>query len=279
MIRSWIREQFRCFLYRRTKPLDLATLSRPAIIFSPHQDDETLACGGTIIKKKAANASIQIVYLTDGSNSHPEFSQHTTPDKLKQIRKKEALSAAEILGVPAQDIKFLDFRDGSLFQDYEEAIKRVAQILQNQQPDEIFIPYRHDQNPDHLATRDIVRASLRKLQKMVTVYEYPIWIWHLWPWTNPLLTKIGSHRQIITNHLRAGFGLRLLNDFRHSVYIEDVLNQKQAALAEHKTQMTRFVDDPNWLTLKDVSAGEWLVCFFQQIELFHRYNVREDGYK
>jgi LmbE family N-acetylglucosaminyl deacetylase len=43
------------------------------VVFSPHPDDETLGCGSTIIKKKRLGADVTIVFMTDGSKSHPHF--------------------------------------------------------------------------------------------------------------------------------------------------------------------------------------------------------------
>ncbi len=40
---------------------------RSALVFSPHPDDESLGCGGTIIKKKSLGARVKLVHMTDGS--------------------------------------------------------------------------------------------------------------------------------------------------------------------------------------------------------------------
>jgi len=50
--------------------LDEKDLGCTATVFSPHPDDETLGCGGTIIKKKRAGAEVKIFYMTDGRKSH-----------------------------------------------------------------------------------------------------------------------------------------------------------------------------------------------------------------
>ena len=71
--------------------------------------------------------------------------------------------------------------------------------------------------------------------------------------------------------LTAWGGWRLLRDGNYVAAIDDVLAQKRAALYEHKTQMTRYLDDARWLTLGDVSGGEFLAYFLQTHEVFQRY--------
>ncbi|MGQ0571076.1 MAG: hypothetical protein ACT4P5_16365, partial [Armatimonadota bacterium] len=65
-------------------------------------------------------------------------------------------------------------------------------------------------------------------------------------------------------------GARLLHEFTCAVDISDVLERKQIALAQHRSQMSRLVPDPAWRTLGDVDGGEFLRCFFQPREIFRR---------
>lgn len=44
----------------------MAINQRSAIVFSPHQDDETLGCGGMIALRRAQNIPVSVVFLTDG---------------------------------------------------------------------------------------------------------------------------------------------------------------------------------------------------------------------
>jgi hypothetical protein len=65
MSKTFFRTQL-CQLYsramlRNTRELGENDLGRSSIIFSPHQDDETLGCGGTIIRKKRVGADVKIV--------------------------------------------------------------------------------------------------------------------------------------------------------------------------------------------------------------------------
>jgi LmbE family N-acetylglucosaminyl deacetylase len=253
---------------RVIRELDENDLGRNAIVFSPHPDDETLGCGGTIIKKKRTGAEVKIFFMTDGRKSHPHL---ISENKLKFIRAREALAASRILGLEENDVAFLEYEDGELSKNRDLAIHKVREILLLQQPDEIFIPYHKEPSmwsEDHLATNRIVLSALQMCKRNAIIYEYPTWFWYYQPWVS---LPMGTPKEILSALKQSLVsGLSLLKDFRCSVYIEDVLELKQTALNQHKSQMTRLVSDSRWQTLGDISNGEFLECFFQQHEIFHQ---------
>jgi hypothetical protein len=110
---------------------------------------------------------------------------------------------------------------------------------------------------------------LQKHGKRVTVFEYPIWSWCQWPFVGVALR--GGTDGVKALMTTLAFPFRLLQDTTCRLYIGDVLGIKRAALEQHRSQMTRFVPDPNWRTLGDVSDGDFLACFFQEHEYFRRY--------
>jgi LmbE family N-acetylglucosaminyl deacetylase len=236
------------------------------MIFSPHPDDETLGCGGTIIRKRQEGAAIQIVLMTDGSHSHDRF---IPQEQLKTLRQQEAIQAAQCLGVTSENVIFLDFRDGELASQAEIAAEQVYQLLSQNKPQQVFIPYVRETHPDHLATNKIVLAALKNYPQEVAVYEYPVWYWHHFPWTE-LWGDRPLQKAYLKASIKARLGWQLLQEFNYRVEIESVKAKKQLALTQHQTQMERLVNDPQWGLLRDVSHGEWLECFFQSQEIFRR---------
>jgi LmbE family N-acetylglucosaminyl deacetylase len=79
------------------------------------------------------------------------------------------------------------------------------------------------------------------------------------------------------NSLLSFFGVRALVDLKYSVHIGDVLEEKRAALAEHKSQMEHLIPDARWVTLRQLSYGEFLACFYQDREFFRRYDFQGPG--
>jgi LmbE family N-acetylglucosaminyl deacetylase len=264
-----VRKFYQYWLNSLNKEIDERELDKSAIVFAPHQDDETLGCGGTIIRKKQAGANLQIVFMTDGCQSHAHL---MAENELRSTRAKEAVAAAQVLGVDQNDVLFLEFRDGTLAQNQKQAKEKVKEIILRYQPEEIFIPYARDGVPDHDTTNKIVISALKIGGIKAVIYEYPIWFWRQWPWTN-----LGNSKQeiltVLKKSLNSGLGLSFLTNFRFSVNIKANLNLKRAALAQHKSQMTQLIPNSNWLTLEDVANGEFLACFFQDYEFFRRYTI------
>jgi LmbE family N-acetylglucosaminyl deacetylase len=267
-----VSQLYRKILINNCSEYDREDLQRPAIVFSPHFDDETLGCGGIIFKKKQAGADVKIVFMTDGSKSHKHL---ISEDELKAIRKNEGLACAQSLGLERNDVFCLNLEETRLKDLEDVAIAQVKQLISEHKPEEIFIPYYKEPllwSEDHLATTKIVKSALPSYSKDLTIYEYPIWFWFHWPWVELLARKEPLRSVILKNTLDYRFGLRLLQDFKCSVYIGDILDNKRAALAQHKSQMTRLLPESNWAILSDVSNGEFLNAFFQEHEIFYRYH-------
>lgn len=150
---------------------------KKVLIFAPHPDDETLGCGGTIAKRISEGYEVLIVIMTDGRHAF----QHVlgidfdpTPDELKEIRKEEVKRATKILGVPEEDLIFLDFVDGSLESNKEKVEEKVTEIISKNCPVEVYFPYKKDCNPDHGAAYQILKNSIRKLGIFTLAYQYSI---------------------------------------------------------------------------------------------------------
>ncbi|MDJ0732908.1 MAG: PIG-L family deacetylase [Nostocaceae cyanobacterium] len=269
-----VRHFYRNLIYRTGIEYNQKNLERSTIFFAPHQDDETLGCGGTIIRKKQAGADVKIVFMTDGSQSHAHL---MPPNQLKLIRAKEAIAAAKKMGVSEEDVIFLEVKDGTLEQNFDSTMEKVTEIFFKFLPEEIFIPYSQDGVSDHNATNQIVLSALKGCQASVTIYEYPVWYWNHLPWTSfgGAWTNLGGSPKKILSDLKNSViaDFNLLYKFKYFVDIEQVLTTKIAAINEHKSQMTQLNNHPKWLTLGDVSNGEFIECFLQKKEIFYRYHL------
>ena len=153
---------------------DIARMGEfPCIIFAPHQDDETLGCAGIIQKKVKSRQKVYIVWITDGRNtfSIPRgITKDPVPEEVKFIRRHEAMQAAELFGVPRQNLIFLNYEDGYLSTYEKEARFPIKTILSKIKPAEVFIPW--DPLGDHGTAKRIVLYCLSALKMNPIVYEY-----------------------------------------------------------------------------------------------------------
>ncbi len=67
--RVWLGRFHNMIMSHTACELSEKELAGSTLVFAPHQDDETLGCGGTIIKKNRLGAKVTIVFLTDGRKS------------------------------------------------------------------------------------------------------------------------------------------------------------------------------------------------------------------
>ncbi|MCC6422623.1 MAG: PIG-L family deacetylase [Phycisphaerales bacterium] len=163
----------------------------PVLVIAPHQDDETLGCGGLIAMKRDLGVPVSVIFLTDGSNSHsdrPDLGAFTS-DQLINTRQHEAVRALEILGLPRSDIHFLNAPDGKLDEltglDKQTLVDRLAAIMSRHKTLEVYVPHRKDRHKDHEAVWDLVHDALAQADVEHELYQYLIWM----PWRSPIFWK------------------------------------------------------------------------------------------
>jgi len=271
LARSLVRDPLLRRMALRAGRPETEPTSDSAVVFAPHPDDETLACGGVVARKVGKGARVRVVVLTDGSLS-PRPS--VAPDRLAAARAAEAVEAAAVLGVPGDDVTLLGFPDGRLGEHADEAIARVSELLRGWRPREVYVPHGSDPQTDHRAAHRVVLAALSALGHGTVVFEYPVWLWYGWPWVRRSPGSWRSAARILGLSVYA-LGLLVLH-FRWVVDVGATLDVKRRALARHRTQMEAFGDDPSWPTLGHLSDGDFLACFFRGHEVFRR-RVVEGG--
>lgn len=240
-------------------------LCKSAVIVAPHQDDEVLGCGGTIARKIEERAEVHLVFMTDGATSHCRFIPSA---ELVRIRRGEAIEAARILGVPESHITFLDYPDGRLHTARQVATNRIAELLTDIYPEEVFVPYRFDGTSDHESTYAIVTDAIRCYNIPIRVLEYPVWFWNHWPWVPLPLYPSRQMLSALRRSLRFGLGRTARQTFTHGVDIRGVIEKKRKALAAHRSQVIRLNGDPSWPILGDVSDGQFIECMTGDYEVF-----------
>ncbi len=231
--------------------------SKPALVFVPHPDDETLGCGGTILIKRAQKTPVQVIYMTDGGGD-----PNNTID-LVSIRNAEALEACATLGLDAKSVAFMNFSDGHLADYEKQAVRQLVEILNRYPGYEIYIPAAEDGHPDHEATTRFVTAAAAQTGAWET-NEYPVWRWNQYPFVVEEGCGLRCKARQIKSFIRY-----FLFDSTIKVFVGSELKRKALALSKHRSQMTKEYDDHN-ATLNEIGSGEWLAALITDYEVFKK---------
>ncbi len=118
--------------------LQLEKLEKKTILlFTPHPDDDTFCCAGTLalLAKRQNNIHI-FIYTNDDKGSYdPEM----TSERLARIRKAEEEEACRIVGIPRQNIHWLQFHDGMLeYASPKDLTEEVTKIIRTYRPEVVM---------------------------------------------------------------------------------------------------------------------------------------------
>ncbi|MCC7207422.1 MAG: PIG-L family deacetylase [Anaerolineae bacterium] len=261
-------------LERRAVPISAADLARSAVVVSPHYDDETLGCGATVLRKRAAGASVRLVFMTDGGGSHEGL---IAKDELIALRRAEGDAAASRLGLDQDHVFHLGEPERGLEARLAEVSARLRDIFAACAPQEIYLPYRGEPplwSSDHRMTTRAALDAAAAWGAPVTLYEYPVWAWYSWPQVALNMRRPSEARRVLMVTARGGLGARLWREMNCRVAVGDALEPKRAALLAHRSQTMRLREGVGWPILADVAGGEFLACFFGQYEYFRRTTVQ-----
>ncbi|WP_336492322.1 PIG-L deacetylase family protein [Methylobacterium nigriterrae] len=221
---------------------DLA-VGRGLVIVAPHPDDESLGCGGLIARACEEGLPVHLVVVSDGVGSHPNSPSYP-PERLRALREKETLAAAELLGLAAKYVHFLRLPDRhvpSAGPEAEGAALAIAGAVRTCGAGNLIVTWPHDPHCDHQASAELARLACSKLAD-VRLLAYPVW-----GWTLPADTDVGPPPR----------GLRL--------DISGQLVAKNMAVAAHRSQTTDLInDDPKGFRLE----AAMLAHFTRPFEIF-----------
>lgn len=116
-----------------------------------HPDDVEFQCAGTLALLKQKGCHVTIMTMTPGDCGSAELAA----EEIAQIRREEALKAANMLGA---DYDCLEFRDLSICFD-NESRRRVTEAIRKSKPDIVLTAPPVDYMPDHEVTSLLVRDA------------------------------------------------------------------------------------------------------------------------
>lgn len=220
------RRAFRRKLYSKSQAVEVSNKS--AVIFSPHQDDETLGCGGIIALKRSQGVPVKVVFLTDGRECYwgAPSPIPISAEACIQIRQQEALAALQILGVGPSDVIFLDHRDSTLEslagEQREQVIQELQDLLSQLHPQEVYVPYFKDMHGDHIETFSLVKEAAKRVDLKLDFWQYLVWSLWRYDYLNDLVESNFANL--------------------YSVSIDSVQQRKNEALLAYRSQYEPIIE-------------------------------------
>lgn len=144
--------------------------NKKVIIFAPHPDDESIACGGIIQQFLKKQNQVYIMLITQGGNKKLVLGS-------KKNRLREFYRAVETLGLERKNLLIYNYNDGFLNNVRKDLDIQINNIMNNLKPDIIIYPHWLDGNRDHKTIgqicRNIKHNNLTHLRYLVHYNRFP----------------------------------------------------------------------------------------------------------
>ncbi|MDP2597867.1 PIG-L deacetylase family protein [Alteromonas stellipolaris] len=128
-------------------------MNKKVVVFAPHPDDESLGCGGTLLKHKALGHEVHWCIVTDMSVSDAyslEQKKHRE-DTLEQVA--ELYEFDSVINLGFQPAGLDSVPTGLLLNALKETLESIK-------PDTLYVPYAFDVHSDHkVVYQGVISAS------------------------------------------------------------------------------------------------------------------------
>jgi len=141
------------------------------LLFAPHFDDETFACGGTLALLRQRGCSIAVVIVTDGSSNEKVIGKQEVD--VPSLRLSETNKALDVLGI--EDRIFLSEPDGEYI-DNAKSRNSFSSIIEKFAPDWIFVPPLLDSHKDHIAVSYSILQIWNERNFKERLFLYETWV-------------------------------------------------------------------------------------------------------
>ena len=138
------------------------------LIVAPHPDDETLGCGGSLLKHRDCGDEINWAIMTGISvaDGYDIDMVEKRTNEINAVSEKYGFDNVFNLGFPTTRLDLIP---------RSQLIKCVSDIIQAMKPDQIYLPYRNDVHSDHKITFETVVSASKTFRcpflKKVLMYE------------------------------------------------------------------------------------------------------------
>ena len=143
---------------------------RRVLVISPHPDDAPISLGGTMAMLSKGNRVLTAVMST----GHRSFIYGTQRSERIALREEEVVKESRLLGAEPRFLR-LPFYESN-YEVSERDREVLLGLLEELDPDWVFMPHTKDSHPAHVASRTIAVSALRRFlagtRKIVEVWNY-----------------------------------------------------------------------------------------------------------
>ena len=138
------------------------------LVVSVHPDDETLGCGGTLLKHQAQGDDIFWLIITDVviELGYSQAFIEKRKDEIQEVSKEYGFQATFNLSFPTTKLHIIDF---------SELIEAISSVVNDIKPQTIYTVNRSDIHTDHQISAKAVISSTKSFRnpfiKRILMYE------------------------------------------------------------------------------------------------------------
>lgn len=122
------------------------------IVVTPHPDDETLGCGGVLLKYKEQNDQIYWLIVTRMGDLFADAKKNKREQEIKQVAEKYQFERVYQLGFEAATLDQITSSD---------LIGEISKVFRQVAPNIVYAPYPSDIHSDHKAVFDATMACTK----------------------------------------------------------------------------------------------------------------------
>jgi len=140
------------------------------VVVAPHPDDETLGCGGTILRHIAEGDAVHWLIVTHIAEDLGFSKERVTKreEEIRTIANRYGLSQTTNLAFPTTRLDRTPIG---------EVVQAIGSVFRDVEPQVVYVPYRGDIHTDHAVVFDAVASCTKWFRypsiRRVLAYETP----------------------------------------------------------------------------------------------------------
>ena len=141
---------------------------RTIVVVAPHPDDETLGCGGSLLRHRREGDSINWLIMTtaDGLADYDQVRLDSRLREIDEVSQAYGFDCVHQLAFTATELDSIPMKD---------VVGEVSGFFSDLSPYTVYLPYRNDVHSDHQVVFDAVAACTKCFRypsiRQVRAYE------------------------------------------------------------------------------------------------------------